>query len=72
MKLHDLGLSTGQTVLLLYIASAVLGAIGLSLHTPPEAPSLDKLYALIGMVLVVLGVLVGVTFAVTRRRRVTR
>ena len=69
MKLHDLGLSTGQTVLMLYIASAILGAIGLSLHTPPEAPSLEKLYALLGMVLVVLSVLVGVTFAVTRRRR---
>lgn len=68
MKLHDLGLSTGQTVLVLYIASAVLGAIGLSLHTPPEAPSLDKLYALIGMVLVVVTVLVSVTLAVTRRR----
>jgi UDP-GlcNAc:undecaprenyl-phosphate GlcNAc-1-phosphate transferase len=68
MKLHDLGLGTGQTVLLLYIASAILGAIGLSLHTPPEAPSLEKLYALLGMVLVVFGVLVGVTFAVTRRR----
>jgi UDP-N-acetylmuramyl pentapeptide phosphotransferase/UDP-N-acetylglucosamine-1-phosphate transferase len=68
MKLHDLGLSTGQTVLVLYIACAILGAIGLSLHTPPEAPSLEKLYALLGMVLVVLTVLVGVTFAVTRRR----
>jgi UDP-GlcNAc:undecaprenyl-phosphate/decaprenyl-phosphate GlcNAc-1-phosphate transferase len=72
MKLHDLGLSTGQTVLALYIVSAILGILGLSLHTPPEAPSFEKLYALLGMVLVVLVVLVGVTFAVTRRRRVTR
>jgi UDP-GlcNAc:undecaprenyl-phosphate GlcNAc-1-phosphate transferase len=69
MKLHDLGLSTGQTVLVLYILSAILGVIGLSLHTPPEAPSIDKLYALLGMVLVLLVVLAGVTFAVTRRRR---
>ena len=53
MKLHDLGLSTGQTVLVLYVVSAVLGVVGLSMHTPPEAPSFDKLYALLGMVLVV-------------------
>jgi UDP-GlcNAc:undecaprenyl-phosphate GlcNAc-1-phosphate transferase len=69
MKLHDLGLGTGQTVLLLYLACAVLGVIGLSLHTPPEAPSIDKLYALVGMVAVLLVVLAGVTVAVTRRRR---
>jgi UDP-GlcNAc:undecaprenyl-phosphate/decaprenyl-phosphate GlcNAc-1-phosphate transferase len=69
MKLHDLGLSTGQSVLLLYIVSAVLGVIGLSLHTPPEAPSVDKLYALLGMVLVLLVLLASVTFAVTRRHR---
>src|SRR5919205_3781656 len=69
MKLHDLGLSSAQTVLVFYVVSAVLGVIGLSLHTPPEAPSIDKLYALLGMVLVLLAVLVGVTLAVTRRRR---
>ncbi|MBV9545389.1 MAG: undecaprenyl/decaprenyl-phosphate alpha-N-acetylglucosaminyl 1-phosphate transferase, partial [Chloroflexi bacterium] len=34
MKLHDLGLTTGQSVLVLYMLSAVLGVIGLSLHTP--------------------------------------
>jgi UDP-GlcNAc:undecaprenyl-phosphate/decaprenyl-phosphate GlcNAc-1-phosphate transferase len=68
MKLHDLGLTTGQTVLVLYVLSAILGVIGLSLHTPPEAPSVDKLYALLGMVLVLLVVLAGVTVAVTRRR----
>ena len=72
MKLHDLGLSVGQTVLALYVVSAILGIIGLSLHTPPEAPSVDKLYALLGMVLVLLVVLASVTVAVTRRRRVTR
>lgn len=68
MKLHDLGLSTGQTVLVLYVISAVLGIIGLSLHTPPEAPSIDKLYALVAMALVLLVVLAAVTVAVTRRR----
>jgi UDP-GlcNAc:undecaprenyl-phosphate GlcNAc-1-phosphate transferase len=68
MKLHDLGLSTGQTVLALYVVSAILGVIGLSLHTPPEAPSIDKLYAIVGMVLVVVVVLAWVTFAVARRR----
>src|SRR5579864_1276220 len=70
MKLHDLGLSTGQTVLALYVVSAILGFIGLSLHTPPEAPSIDKLYAIVGMVVVLLVVLATVTVAVTRRRRV--
>jgi UDP-N-acetylmuramyl pentapeptide phosphotransferase/UDP-N-acetylglucosamine-1-phosphate transferase len=69
MKLHDLGLTTGQTVLALYVVSAILGIVGLSLHTPPEAPSIDKLYALLGMVLVILLVLAGLTVAVTRRRR---
>lgn len=69
MKLHDLGLSTGQTVLALYVVSAILGVLGLSLHTPPEAPNVDKLYVLVGMVLVVLVVLAAVTVAVTRRRR---
>jgi UDP-N-acetylmuramyl pentapeptide phosphotransferase/UDP-N-acetylglucosamine-1-phosphate transferase len=72
MKLHDLGLSTGQTVLVLYIVSAILGVIGLSLHTPPEAPSFEKLYVLLGMVLVVVVMLAAVTVAVTRRRRATR
>jgi UDP-N-acetylmuramyl pentapeptide phosphotransferase/UDP-N-acetylglucosamine-1-phosphate transferase len=71
MKLHDLGLSTGQTVLALYVVSAILGVIGLSLHTPPEAPSIDKLYVLVGMVLVLLVVLAAITVAVTRRRRAT-
>ena len=69
MKLHDLGLSTGQAVLLLYFVSAVLGIVGLSLHTPPEAPSFEKLYALVAMALVVLIVLAGLTFAVTRRAK---
>jgi UDP-GlcNAc:undecaprenyl-phosphate GlcNAc-1-phosphate transferase len=72
MKLHELGLSTGQTVLALYLVSAILGIIGLSLHTPPEAPSIDKLYALLGMALVVLLVLAAVSVAVARRRRATR
>jgi UDP-GlcNAc:undecaprenyl-phosphate GlcNAc-1-phosphate transferase len=68
MKLHDLGLTTGQTVLALYAVSAVLGIIGLSLHTPPEAPSIDKLYALVAMALILLVVLAALTIAVTRRR----
>jgi UDP-GlcNAc:undecaprenyl-phosphate GlcNAc-1-phosphate transferase len=68
MKLHDVGLSTGQTVLALYAVSAVLGIVGLSLHTPPEAPSIDKLYALVGMAFILLVVLAALTVAVTRRR----
>jgi hypothetical protein len=55
-------------VLVLYLVSAVLGIVGLSLHTPPEAPSIDKLYALVGMALIVLVVLAALTVAVTRRR----
>ena len=68
MKLHDLGLTTRQTVLLLFVISSVLGAIGLSLHTPPEAPSLEKAWALVGMVLVLGVTLVMVTAAASRRR----
>ncbi len=71
MKLHDLGLSTRTTVLVLYVVSIALGAIGLSLHTPPEAPSLEKAYVLVGMVLVVGTALAAVTVAVTRRHRLT-
>jgi UDP-N-acetylmuramyl pentapeptide phosphotransferase/UDP-N-acetylglucosamine-1-phosphate transferase len=68
MKLHDVGLTTGQTVLALYAVSAVLGIVGLSLHTPPEAPSIDKLYALVGMALILFVVLAALTVVVTRRR----
>jgi UDP-GlcNAc:undecaprenyl-phosphate/decaprenyl-phosphate GlcNAc-1-phosphate transferase len=68
MKLHDLGLSTRSTVLLLYLVSAMLGLVGLSLHTAPEAPSLEKAYALAAMVVLVGVSLVLVTYAVTRRR----
>ncbi len=71
MKLHDLGLSTRAIVLLLYAVSIVLGTLGLSLHTPPEAPSVEKAYVLVGMVLVVGIALAGVTVAVTRRRDLT-
>ncbi len=67
MKLHDLGLTTRETVLVLYLVSAILGAIGLSLHTPPEAPSLEKAYVLVAMVLVVSIALILVTLAVARR-----
>jgi UDP-GlcNAc:undecaprenyl-phosphate GlcNAc-1-phosphate transferase len=72
MKLHDLGLSTQQTVLLLYLLSAILGVVGLSLHTPPEYPSLEKAYALVAMVVVVGLLLVAITFAVGRKRPVDR
>jgi hypothetical protein len=67
MKLHDLGLSTRQTVLLLYLVSAILGIIGLSLHTPPEYPSLEKAYALAAMVVVVGIALAAITRAASRR-----
>ncbi|MBI2756002.1 MAG: undecaprenyl/decaprenyl-phosphate alpha-N-acetylglucosaminyl 1-phosphate transferase [Chloroflexi bacterium] len=72
MKLHDLGLSTRNTVLVLYAVSAVLGTLGLSLHTAPEAPSIEKAYVLAGMVVVILGALALITFAVTRRRERVR
>jgi UDP-GlcNAc:undecaprenyl-phosphate GlcNAc-1-phosphate transferase len=62
--------SSGSLLLGFALAgSGILGVIGLSLHTAPEAPSVDKLYALLGMVLVLLIVLAAVTVAVTRRRR---
>ena len=67
MKLHDLGLSTRQTVLLLYLVSAILGVVGLSLHTPPEYSSLEKAYALAAMVVVVGIALAAITRAASRR-----
>ncbi len=68
MKLHDLGLSTRATVMVLLLISSALGAIGLSLHTPPEAPSLEKAYVLVGMVVVMSVALATITVAATRRR----
>lgn len=69
MKLHDLGLSTRKTVLLLYLVSLVLGALGLSLHTPPQEPNLDKALVLVAVVIVLLLVLAGVTMAVARQQQ---
>lgn len=66
-KLHTLGLSVRQTVLLLYLLSAALGWLSLSLHSPDQPP-LSKLYLLLGMVLVLGGFLALVTRMAVRRQ----
>lgn len=49
-RLHALGLSHLQTVLLLYLFVAVFGGLALGLHSPATAPRWEKLLLIGGMV----------------------
>lgn len=72
-RIHALGLSQLQTVLLLYLICGVFGLLTLSLHAPVEGPYLTppmtKLWLMLAMVGVMAGVLVTVTVLSVRRRR---
>jgi UDP-GlcNAc:undecaprenyl-phosphate GlcNAc-1-phosphate transferase len=61
-RLHALGLSQLQTVLLLYAFVATFGGLALGLHSPAIAPGPEKLLLIGGMVLAVLLVLALVTY----------
>jgi UDP-GlcNAc:undecaprenyl-phosphate/decaprenyl-phosphate GlcNAc-1-phosphate transferase len=66
-KLHWLGLSQLQTVLLLYMLSAVFGFLSLSLHSPATGPGIEKLFLLVGLAALMLLVLAVVTLLVVRK-----
>lgn len=68
-RLHAIGLSQLQTVLLLYGFSAVFGALALTLHSPAAGAPFEKLYLVVGMVLSV-GAVIG--FATAARPRKPR
>ena len=70
-RLHAIGLSHLQTVLLCYLFVAVFGLLALGLHSPATGPTIAKLYLVLGMVSVVAAVLVGVT-ALSRRNPARR
>ena len=67
-RLHALGLSHLQTVLLLYAFVAVFGGLSLGLHSPATGPTLEKLFLLIGMTTSVTMVLALVTWLGLRKR----
>ena len=72
-RIHALGLSQVQTVLVLYLICAAFGFLSLTLHAPAEgptlAPTMAKVYLLLGMVAVMALVLSTVTILSVRRRR---
>jgi UDP-GlcNAc:undecaprenyl-phosphate/decaprenyl-phosphate GlcNAc-1-phosphate transferase len=68
-RIHALGLSQVQTVLVLYLICAAFGWLSLTLHSPPEGPTIAKLYLLLGMVAVMALVLATVTILSLRRGR---
>jgi preprotein translocase subunit SecG len=68
-KLHWLGLSHLQTVLLLYALGAGFGFLSLRLHSPATGPGIEKLYLLVGLAFGMLAVLVVVTVLTGRKER---
>ena len=68
-RIHALGLTQVQTVLVLYLICAAFGWLSLTLHSPAEGPTMAKVYLLLGMVTVVALVLSTVTILSVRRRR---
>jgi UDP-GlcNAc:undecaprenyl-phosphate/decaprenyl-phosphate GlcNAc-1-phosphate transferase len=73
-RIHALGLTQLQTVLLLYLICGVFGFLSLSLHAPAEGPTLTptmaKLYLLLAMVGVMAVVLGTVTLLSSRRKHI--
>jgi UDP-GlcNAc:undecaprenyl-phosphate GlcNAc-1-phosphate transferase len=67
-RLHALGLSQRQTVLLLYGFSAIFGGLALQLHSPAAGPPFEKLFLLLGMVAMMALVLALVTWLSLRKR----
>ena len=72
-RIHALGLSQLQTVLILYLICGVFGILTLSLHAPVEGPYLTppvaKLWLMLGMVSVMAIVLATVTYLTVRQQR---
>ncbi len=68
-KLHWLGLSHLQTVLVLYGLSALFGFLSLGLHSPATGPGIERILLLIGLVAAMVLVLAVVTFLTVRKER---
>jgi UDP-GlcNAc:undecaprenyl-phosphate GlcNAc-1-phosphate transferase len=68
-KLHWLGLTQLQTVLLLYALSSGFALLALGLHSPATGPGLEKVVVLLGLAGVMLLVLLFVTALAERRER---
>jgi UDP-GlcNAc:undecaprenyl-phosphate GlcNAc-1-phosphate transferase len=72
-RIHALGFSQLQTVLLLYLICGIFGLLALTLHAPVEGPYLTppmtKLWLLLGMVGVMAAVLSTVTYLSLRQRQ---
>jgi UDP-GlcNAc:undecaprenyl-phosphate GlcNAc-1-phosphate transferase len=72
-RMHALGLSQLQTVLVLYLICGVFGLLTLSLHAPVEGPYLTptvaKVWLMVGMVAVMASVLLIVTYLSIRQQR---
>jgi UDP-GlcNAc:undecaprenyl-phosphate GlcNAc-1-phosphate transferase len=67
-RLHALGLSQPQAVLMLYAFVVIFGGLALGLHSPAAGPPFEKLLLLVGMVASVAAVLGLVTWLGVRRR----
>jgi UDP-GlcNAc:undecaprenyl-phosphate GlcNAc-1-phosphate transferase len=67
-RLHALGLTHLQTVLLLYAFAAVFGGLALGLHSPAAGPRLEKLMLVVGMAAAMGGMLALVTWLGMHRR----
>lgn len=65
-RLHALGLSHLQTVLLLYAFVAVFGGLALGLHSPASGPGVEKLFLVGGMV-AAMGAVLGLVTWLSRR-----
>jgi UDP-N-acetylmuramyl pentapeptide phosphotransferase/UDP-N-acetylglucosamine-1-phosphate transferase len=65
-RLHAIGLSQLQTVLLLCGFSAVFGILALTLHSPASGPPFEKVYLVLGMVAAVAAVIGYATLARAR------
>lgn len=74
-RIHALGFSQLQTVLMLYCICAVFGLLTLTLHAPIEGPYLTppmtKLWLMLAMVGVMVAVLATVTILSVKRRKRT-
>jgi hypothetical protein len=68
-KLHWLGLSQVQTVLVLYALSASFGVLSLTLHSPATGPGPEKLFVMVGLAGLMLTVLIVVTALTERKER---
>jgi UDP-GlcNAc:undecaprenyl-phosphate GlcNAc-1-phosphate transferase len=68
-RIHALGLSQRNTVLVLYVISGVFGLLSLTLHSPAEGPGPEKALLILGIVAVMAAVLGTVTLLSIRAQK---